>query len=108
MPSNFFKDLPNTTDAEVIQKRCEAAGGYVERIITRGQITPPGQWYEQETDEWILLLQGEARLLFEDTGDEVLLQPGDELWIEAGRRHRVSWTLPDQVTLWLAVHLNRA
>ena len=102
--NNFFDDLPDAANAEIIQQRCESTGGFVERIVTRGQITPPGEWLDQSTDEWVLLLRGAARLQFEDQADEIRMRPGDELWIPAGCRHRVAWTPSDQTTLWLAVH----
>lgn len=104
MTDNIFNQLPDATHAEAIETLCDAPGGYVERIVTCGQPTPPGEWYEQATDEWVLLLQGAARLRFEDEPQDRQLKRGDHLWIPAGRRHRVTWAAQDEVTLWLAVH----
>ena len=101
---NFFENLPDAASGEIIQQRCRAAGGFIERIITHGQTTPAGEWLDQSTDEWVLLLRGAARLQFEDQADEIRMRPGDELWIPAGSRHRVSWTPANETTLWLAVH----
>ena len=101
---NFLENLPDASAFERIEERCRTAGGFVERITTCGQITPPGEWLDQSTDEWVLLVRGAARLQFEGQSDETRMQPGDELWIPAGRKHRVSWTPADETTLWLAVH----
>ena len=76
----------------------------LERIVSRGHTTPPGEWYDQTTTEWVALVSGSARLRFDDETEEVALQPGDHLIIPAHRRHRVEWTHPDQPTVWLALH----
>ena len=76
----------------------------LERIVSTGQVTPEGQWYDQETDEWVLLLFGAARLRFEDKAALLEMQAGDYVNIPAHRRHRVEWTDPDQQTVWLALH----
>ena len=101
--SNLLKNLPDGTAGEVFETIAEAAGLRIERIVSRGQTTPEGEWYDQAQDEWVLLVAGEARILFEDAG-EVTLQPGDHLRIPAGCRHRVTMTAPDRETVWLAVH----
>ena len=74
----------------------------IERIVSRGHASPPGFWYDQSEHEWVAVLAGEARLLWEG-GAEVLLSPGDHVLIPAHRKHRVEWTTPHQDTVWLAV-----
>ncbi|WP_201445526.1 cupin domain-containing protein [Belnapia sp. F-4-1] len=81
-----------------------AGGGRVERIVSLGQSDPPGFWYEQEGEEFVLLLAGAARLGFAD-GTEQALAPGEWAVLPAGCRHRVAWTDPERETLWLALHL---
>lgn len=86
-----------------------AGGARVERIASLAQVDPPGQWppghwYDQPGDEFVLLLAGAARLGFAD-GTERSLAPGDWAVIPARCRHRVAWTDPVVETLWLAVHL---
>ncbi len=76
----------------------------LERIISTGQASPAGGWYDQETYEWVLLLAGEAGLRFENDPQVIIMKPGDYLLIPAHRRHRVEWTAPDQPTIWLALH----
>lgn len=76
----------------------------VERIISSGQITPSDFWYDQETDEWVLLLTGEAKIEFENGESEICLQKGDYSLIPAYRRHRVTYTQSNPPTVWLAIH----
>lgn len=78
----------------------------IERIVSRGQASPPGFWYDQDAAEWVIVLAGSAALLFEGETDPHRLAPGDYLHIPAHRRHRVEWTDPDQATIWLAVHFH--
>ncbi len=81
-----------------------AGGARVERIASRGHADPPGRWYDQDGDEFVLLVAGAARLAFAD-GSERALAPGDWVAIPARCRHRVAWTDPGAETLWLAVHM---
>jgi cupin 2 domain-containing protein len=76
----------------------------IERIVSTGQASPPGFWYDQPWTEWVLLLAGAAGLLFEDEPTPRLLKAGDYLLIPAGQRHRLEWTDATQPTVWLAVH----
>jgi cupin 2 domain-containing protein len=99
--SNLFAGLPAELPAELIQTLAAGPGVRVERIVSRGHASPPGFWYEQAEDEWVLLVRGAARLRFEDGAVE--LRPGDHLTIPAGCRHRVEWTSPDEPTVWVAV-----
>lgn len=76
----------------------------VERIISTGQATPAGEWYDQNWDEWVVLLSGAARLQLEGETDVRPLHPGDAIMLPAHCRHRVAWTAPDMQTVWLALH----
>ena len=78
-------------------------GILIERIISAGQSSPPGFWYEQERDEWVVLLQGESELLWEE-GRKLTLKAGDWVLLPAGERHRVEKTSTDPPCIWLAVH----
>lgn len=75
----------------------------IERIISTGQITPFDSWYDQEQDEWVILLEGEARLQFSGE-DEILLKKGDYLFIKAHEKHRVTYTSVQPACIWLAIH----
>lgn len=90
-------DLPE----ELVTALAEGAGVRIERIVSRGHATPPGEWYEQAEDEFVLVVSGAARLEF-GTHD-LELQAGDWVDVSAGVRHRVAWTAPEADTVWLAV-----
>ncbi|MHB8834277.1 MAG: cupin domain-containing protein [Candidatus Methylomirabilia bacterium] len=95
------------TDRETVEVLLERPGVRVERIVSTGQTTPPGQWYDQPGDEWVALLAGRATLRFED-GAPVELAPGDWLLIPGRVRHRVEATSADPPCVWLAVHADPA
>lgn len=105
MPGNIFANLPQKFPEEFFETLAEKSCVRIERIVSRGHVTPKNQWYDQDWDEWVLLLEGSAGLLFADETVPVTLKPGDHLMIPAGRRHRVEWTAPDRNTVWLAVHI---
>jgi cupin 2 domain-containing protein len=101
---NLFADLPaSASDAERFDTLLERPGLRIERIVSAGQSSPPGFWYDQETAEWVVLLQGAAEVRFED-GDVRSLTPGEWLYIAPHRRHRVDRTAADRPTVWLAIH----
>ena len=102
--SNLLTDLPENVPDELFQTILDKPNIRIERIVSLGHATPEGGWFDQETDEWVLLVQGAARLRFEDGAVEML--PGDYVHIAAHRRHRVEWTDGEQPTIWLAVHYN--
>ncbi len=101
---NLFVGLPARALDELVDVLVETAQVRLERIVSTAHRTPAGQWYDQETDEWVALLSGSAGLRFEDDNDVVVMMPGDCLVIRARRRHRVEWTDPDGPTVWLALH----
>jgi cupin 2 domain-containing protein len=100
---NLFADLPREMPGEIVEEVLQRNSVRIERIVSKGQASPPGFWYDQETEEWILLVKGSASLRFEK-GQEVTLTPGDHLLIPPHLRHRVEWTDPETETIWLAVH----
>ncbi len=75
----------------------------IERIVSHGHASPEGFWYDQDEHEWVVVIQGEAVLRFEDTTEPMRLRPGDYVNILSHRRHRVEWTSSDDPTIWLAV-----
>ena len=100
---NLLQDIPADRLGEFFETLAETGAVQIERIVSRGQASPPDGWFDQGRHEWVLLVQGAARLDFED-GREVGMVPGDWLEIPAHQKHRVAWTDPDQDTVWLAVH----
>jgi cupin 2 domain-containing protein len=77
----------------------------IERIISKGQASPADFWYDQTYSEWVLLLQGQARLQFAQESTIITLKAGDYLLIPAHEKHRVDWTDPASENIWLAIHL---
>ena len=105
MPAaNLFADLPADRFRETSAVLLETPHLRLERIVSFGQATPPGQWYDSERAEWVALLSGGAGLRFEGEVEPRVLRPGDWLLIPAHARHRVEWTAASGPTLWLALH----
>jgi len=100
---NLFADLPDARAAEIFEALLWRPGVRIDRIVTQGQRSPDGFWYDQVDAEFVLLLAGAARLHFEDEAQPRELRPGDWLDIPPHRRHRVEWTEADRPTVWLAV-----
>ena len=101
---NLFSNTDTLAgDQEVFDILARGVGARVERIVSRGQTTPAGEWYDQDDDEWVVLLQGHAELTFED-GTRHDLHAGDWLFIVAHARHRVSATSVEPPCVWVAVH----
>lgn len=101
----FIGTMPPADGPEALEVLCKAAGGSVERIASAGQATPAGQWYDQETDEWVVVLQGDATI---STDDEVIpLGPGDWIYLPRHLKHRVERTSTEPACVWLAIHFAR-
>jgi cupin 2 domain-containing protein len=98
---NLLTDIPLHLPNELITTLLEAANLRIERIVSHGHASPDGFWYDQDEHEWVVVLQGAGRLMFED--ETVAMKPGDCLNIPARKKHRVEWTTPDEPTIWLAV-----
>jgi cupin 2 domain-containing protein len=106
MLHNLFANIPATLPAELSEKLLRAGELRIERIVSRGHVSPPDFWYDQAEHEWVLLLQGAARLQLIDSNEQeriIGLKAGDYLHLAAHQRHRVEWTTPDADTIWLAV-----
>lgn len=101
---NILSNLPASLPDEIIEILVESVNVRIERIISKGQVTPEGEWYDQERDEWVLLLSGGAGVLIEGENSPRVMNQGDYLMIPAHCRHRVAWTDAKEKTVWLAVH----
>jgi cupin 2 domain-containing protein len=102
MAGNLRDDIPQALPEELVTTLVQAQNVRIERIVSRGQASAPGFWYDQAEDEFVLLVDGEARLLLEGQR-EIGLRRGDWLVIPAHVRHRVTWTAPERDTVWLCV-----
>lgn len=101
---NLFANLPDTLAEEEVAVLSRFPGARIERIVSKGQASPPGFWYDQAFAEWVVVLSGSAGLLFEGESAPRVLGPGDHVEISPHVRHRVEWTDAQQPTVWLAVH----
>ena len=101
--NNLFSNLPTDLTEELVDVLADSQHVRIERIVSTGQASPDGFWYDQQEDEWVVVLQGAAGLLFESDKEPREMHPGDHIFIPAGTRHRVAWTAPDEPTVWLAV-----
>lgn len=101
--ANLLHNIPPQLPAEIIETLAAAGTTRIERIVSHGHASPPGFWYDQDQNEWVVLIQGAARLRFAEGEAIMYLGPGDYVNIPAHVRHRVDWTAPGVDTLWLAV-----
>lgn len=99
---NLFEAIPPNLETEVFEDIIHAPNTRIERIISHGHRSPASGWYDQAVHEWVVVLQGAAKLEFDD-GRMIALSVGDYVNIPAHAKHRVSWTTPDQPTIWLAI-----
>ncbi|WP_417615273.1 cupin domain-containing protein [Oceanisphaera sp.] len=105
--NNIFENLPADLAREHFQDLLNTPSVRIERIVSKGHSSPEVGWYDQNEDEWVMVLQGEGTLTFAD-GRVVRLQSGDFIHIPAHCRHKVSHTRPDGITVWLAIFFNAA
>jgi len=101
---NLLGEVPSSLPDELVEALLESDAFRLERIVSLGHATPPGEWYDQERSEWVVLLTGGAGLRFADRDGVVEMRPGDHLVIAAHRLHRVEWTDASRPTIWLALH----
>jgi cupin 2 domain-containing protein len=101
---NLFANLDASADAEVFCDLLQIPTVRIERIVSLGQATPPGEWLDQERAEWVILLKGAAALRFADETAPHVMKAGDYVNIPAHAKHRVEWTAKDEPTVWLALH----
>ncbi len=104
-PKNIFslENMPRVGHHEQFETLCSDHNIRIERIISRGQITPHDQWYDQPENEWVLLIQGKASIEFEN-GDMLHLGAGDYIFLPSGLKHRVAYTSKNPPCIWLAIH----
>ncbi len=102
---NIFSEIPQHLADELFQTLLSKGPVQIERIISKGHTSNVNDWYDQIQDEWVILLEGQARLQFKISPEMISLYPGDYLFIPAHTLHRVHWTDPEKETVWLAIHI---
>lgn len=100
---NMHASMLDAHKGEMVQTLAAGTNVRIERIVSRGHASPEGFWYDQPDAEWVMVVSGRARLQIADQADEIAMGPGDTLLLPAHCRHRITWTEPDQPTVWLAV-----
>ncbi len=105
-PQNIFNDIPDNLKNEFIETICTSQHLRIERIISKGHKSAPGFWYDQEDDEWLIVLHGEAKIEYE-SGEMQHLTAGSYTNIAAHVKHRVAWCSTTTETIWLAIHYQR-
>lgn len=103
MADNIFSNIPQNLPEELFETLLKNQNLHIERIVSCGQTTPDEHWYDQSQNEWVMVLQGAAKIKLDD-GTIIDLARGDYLNIPAHTRHRVEWTQPETETIWLAIH----
>lgn len=100
---NLFENVPKAIAEECVSVLASNSLVRIERIVSTGQSSPEDCWYDQDQREWVMVIRGEAHLIFEGEKDVVVMKPGDHIEIATHRRHRVAWTSLSEPTIWLAV-----
>jgi cupin 2 domain-containing protein len=102
--SDIWNDLPHYPQKlEIIDEIFHQDNIRIERIMSSGQVSPAGFWYDQTENEWLILISGYAELSLQNPDQTVFLKPGDFLYITAHRKHRINITDPDNPTLWITL-----
>ena len=99
---NIFKSIPDNLAKEAFETIVQSKDIKIERIISIGHTSPETGWYDQEKNEWVMILKGDAIITFENE-KEIRLNEGSYLNIPAHTKHRVSWTSQKTETIWLAI-----
>jgi cupin 2 domain-containing protein len=101
--NNLLQNIPAAMRTEFVERIAWRKGVRIERIVSHGHASAAGFWYDQAETEWVLLVQGAARIRFEENDTVIEMGPGDHITIPARARHRVEWCAPNQDTIWIAV-----
>jgi len=100
---NIYELTQGLNHLEIFEQIVSGKNIQIERIVSTGQTTTSGQWYDQELDEWVILLQGEAELAYADN-TRIKLKAGNYLLIPAHTKHRIEYTSIEPPCIWLAVY----
>lgn len=100
--NNLF--IPNTDNPseEILESLLQLPNIKIQKITSHGQTSD--EWYEQEEDEWVVIIEGEGELTFED-GRVIRLGKGEYIHIPRMQKHKVTYCASP--TIWLAIHYSR-
>ena len=100
--NNLFENIPKNLEEEALEQLVKSEHISIERIISKGHQSPHSGWYDQDKNEWVIVVSGKAILSFDD-GSDITLKKGDYINIPAHKKHKVKWTEPSVETIWLAI-----
>ncbi len=105
---NYSTNSNIPLEEELFEDLLKAKEVRLERIISEGHASPKDFWYDQEVDEWVMILKGSAEIITLDGGKETSweLKEGDSILLKAHQKHRVERTCSNSKTIWLALHGN--
>ncbi len=101
--NNIFSGIPKDLENEAFDLLVQSNALTIERIVSKGHTSPESGWYDQKRNEWVLVLKGKATLSFENQ-ESIDLSEGDFINIPPHKKHKVTWTDPENETIWLAIH----
>ncbi|CAK1758961.1 cupin domain-containing protein [Vibrio crassostreae] len=99
---NIYADIPSSLPNEVFTDIISNDNVRIERILSHGHSSPEEGWYDQDEHEWVMVIEGQGVIEFDD-GRVVTLSKGDYINIAAREKHKVIGTVENVVTIWLAV-----
>jgi cupin 2 domain-containing protein len=100
---NLLSFIPDSLPEEIFDEIVSTKNVRIERILSKGHASPEGFWYDQDENEWVLLVKGEAALRLDGQDELIYLREGMHFLIPAHLKHRVEWTKEGVETIWLAV-----
>jgi cupin 2 domain-containing protein len=103
--NNIYKTYEIDKENEIFDILFSGKNVKIEKISSFGQVTPHDDCYDQSWDEWVLVLKGNAVLRFFEPMEDIIMHEGDFVFIPSHKRHRVEYTDPEKITLWLAIHI---
>ncbi len=102
-PQNILVNIPHKLNQELFETLLQHNSVTIQRIVSKGHKSLESEWYDQEKNEWVMVIKGNAVLSFEDQS-AIKLSEGDYINIPSHKKHKVIWTDPNNETVWLAVH----
>jgi len=93
---------PNLSDPteEQFETLLQTKNIHIEKITSNGQTSD--EWYAQDRDEWVVVIEGDGKLLFEEGNKTIHLNKGEHIYIPKMKKHKVIYT--HTPTIWLAIH----
>ena len=101
---NIFSNIPKSLSDELFKELVSSENCKIERIISKGHKTEEGKWYNQDKNEFVIILKGNAELLFKENNKTIKMKEGDYINIPPRTKHRVTKTDPNKETIWLTIH----